>query len=164
MSRAGKSGDAYATEKKFEERYDHEEELGTPSRLVEWIGAIMAGEQNFSPCKDSSWQGIKEWLKDGSILCRALNKLRGAKGLSPVKFKPNAKVAFQAMNNLENFNHGAQEYGVPASALFQTVDLVEGRKAPMLNVINCLNQLGFVANQNGYEVKYNPPAPPAADY
>jgi len=49
-----------------------------------------------------------------------------------------------AMSNIENFNNAAKAYGVPTTALFQTPDLYEGRKGPLLNVINCLNQLGFV--------------------
>jgi len=48
------------------------------------------------------------------------------------------------MSNIENFNNAAKAYGVPTTALFQTPDLYEGRKGPLLNVINCLNQLGFV--------------------
>jgi len=48
------------------------------------------------------------------------------------------------MANIENFNNAAKAYGVPTTALFQTPDLYEGRKGPLLNVINCLNQLGFV--------------------
>jgi len=48
------------------------------------------------------------------------------------------------MSNIENFNNAAKAYGVPTTALFQTPDLYEGRKGQLLNVINCLNQLGFV--------------------
>ena len=48
------------------------------------------------------------------------------------------------MSNIENFNNAAKAYGVPITSLFQTPDLYEGRKGPLLNVINCLNQLGFV--------------------
>jgi len=66
------------------------------------------------------------------------------------------------MANIENFNNGARDFGVPQTALFQTPDLYEQRKATMLNVVNCLNQLGFVANAKGFNPKYEGPAPPKA--
>jgi len=65
-----------------------------------------------------------------------------------------------AMANIENFNTGCKDFGVTQTALFQTTDLYEGRKAPMLNVINCLNQLGFTANSKGFSPKYEGIAPP----
>jgi len=79
-----------------------------------------------------------------------------------VGFKPKASSSFVAMANIENFNNGARDFGVPQTALFQTPDLYEQRKATMLNVVNCLNQLGFVANAKGFNPKYEGPAPPKA--
>ncbi len=55
-----------------------------------------------------------------------------------------AHTAFVALENIENFNKGALRYGVPELALFQSIDLHEGHKGPLLNVINCINKLGFV--------------------
>ena len=39
--------------------------------------------------------------------------------MDKVSFKPNAKMAFVQMGNVEAFNKGAESLGVPASALFQ---------------------------------------------
>jgi len=75
---------------------------------------------------------------------RLINKLSQAAGLPTTTFNAKASSSFVAMSNIENFNNAAKAYGVPTTALFQTPDLYEGRKGPLLNVINCLNQLGFV--------------------
>jgi len=69
-----------------------------------------------------------------------------ADGKKPIEFNPKAKSTFIAMGNIQAFNDGAKHYGVPVTELFQSADLYEGRKAQMLNVINCLNKLGFVVN------------------
>ena len=74
---------------------------------------------------------------------RLINKLRLHAGLSKVKFNNNANTAFVAMENIEIFNKGAREYGLPEEQTFQSIDLYEGHKGTMLNVINCLNKLGF---------------------
>ncbi len=53
-------------------------------------------------------------------------------------------MSFVMMANIEGFNKAAQAYGVPEGATFQTVDLVDGRKSNMVNIINCLNQLAVI--------------------
>jgi len=164
-NRARKVGDAYEIEKKLEERWDDEEGRGVPAKIVEWVNKVLSGEPGFVPCNiegknGMSWHVIQEFLRDGSILCQLLNKLRESAGMEKTPFKKQAKVAFQAMNNVSNFNKGAEEYGVPKSATFQTIDVMDGRKGPMVNVLNCLNQLGFVANQRGYQPSYEPVPPP----
>lgn len=78
------------------------------------------------------------------MVIRLINKLSKAAGLPATTFNAKASSSFVAMSNIENFNNAAKAYGVPTTALFQTPDLYEGRKGPLLNVINCLNQLGFV--------------------
>jgi len=156
--RAAKAGDAYRTETKFEARYDEEEKLGTPGAIIKWMSSVLGGDMPAFPGSD--WQAIQGHLKDGVVLCKLINKLNTFAGLPTVSFKPKATSSFVAMNNIENFNTGCKDFGVPQTALFQTPDLVEGRKAPMLNVINCLNQLGFVANSKGFTPKYEGPAPP----
>lgn len=77
---------------------------------------------------------------------RLINKLNSTVGKPVVAFKAKATSSFVALNNIENFNNAAKDFGVPATALFQPPDLYEGRKGPMLNVVNCLNQLGFVVS------------------
>jgi len=150
--RAAKSGDAYRTEAKFEARYDEEEKLGTPAAVIGWMGKVLGGEM--PACHGTDWQSIHNHLKDGVFLCKLINKLLTTDGKPVVTFKPKASSSFVALSNIENFNNGCKEYGVPQPALFMPPDLFEGRKAPMLNVINCLNQLGFVANGKGYNPRY----------
>lgn len=150
--RATKSGDAYRLEQKFEERYDAEEQLGTPKLIVSWMNEVLSGEAPAFP--GSSWQDIQAHLKDGVVLCKLINKLSKAAGLPATTFNAKASSSFVAMSNIENFNNAAKAYGVPTTALFQTPDLYEGRKGPLLNVVNCLNQLGFVANSKGFQPKF----------
>jgi len=158
--RAGKSGDAYRTEAKFEQRYDEEEKLGTPAAVMSWIAKVMGSDVPACPGQD--WQSIQTYLRDGVILCKFINKLSKFAGLPDAGFKPKATSSFVAMNNIENFNNAARDFGVPQTALFQTADLYEPRKATLLNVMNCLNQLGFVANAKGFNPKFEGIQPPKA--
>lgn len=41
---------------------------------------------------------------------------------------------------------GAHRYGLAETDLFQSADLYEGRKGMFLNIINCLNRLGFLVS------------------
>lgn len=77
---------------------------------------------------------------------RLINKLLEHVGMPPVGFRSKAKMSFVMMANVEGFNKAAMAYGVPEGAIFQTVDLVDGRKANMVNVINCINQLGVLVS------------------
>lgn len=156
--RAAKAGDAYRTEAKFEARYDEEEKLGTPAAVMGWITKVLGSD--VPACPGTDWQSIHNHLKDGVILCKLINKLNTFAGIATATFKPKATSSFVAMSNIENFNNAAKEFGVPQTALFQTPDLYEGRKGPMLNVINCLNQLGFVANAKGFTPKFEGITPP----
>ncbi len=78
------------------------------------------------------------------IYFRLINKLLASASLPPVKYSKKANTAFVVLENIETFNKGAKAYGVPETALFQSIDLHEGLKGPFLNVINCINKLGFV--------------------
>ena len=78
-----------------------------------------------------------------------INKLLEADGKHPVKFnKVNTASAFVALENIDMFNKGCLEYGVPETNCFVSLDLHEGVKGPFLNVVNCLNKLGFVVSIN----------------
>lgn len=163
MKRATKVGDAAAIERKLEERYDKELELGTQAAIKDWINATLKGEDGFKELGSTDWKEVAEYFKDGANLCRLMNKLLEADGKKKVSFKANPKQAFAAMNNIENFSKACQEYGVPTTATFQTTDLVDGRKGPLVNVINCLNQLGFTANAKNFSVPYVSPDPPKGE-
>ena len=75
---------------------------------------------------------------------RLINTLRKHAGKPAVKYGcQNNLTAFIALENIATFNKAAQDYGLPETSLFQSVDLYECQKGPFLNVINCLNKLGF---------------------
>lgn len=158
MSRARKAGDAAVTERKLEQKYDEAESQGTPKAVVDWILQSLQGD--VQAIAGYTWEDIQVYLKDGVILCMLINKILAKDGKQPISFQKKAKSAFIAMGNIEEFNKGCRNYGVPETALFQTADLYEGRKAQMGNVINCLNKLGFLANDKGFGVQYTPPAAP----
>lgn len=159
--RATKAGDAFRLEEKFEQRYDEEEKLGTPQRVMTWLSQVLGSEA--PPCSGHGWQDIQTYLKDGVVLCKLINKLSTSVGKPTTTFKAKATSSFVALSNIENFNNAAKDFGVPATALFQPPDLYEGRKGAMVNVINCLNQLGFVANTKGIQPKYEGVTPPKAE-
>ena len=46
------------------------------------------------------------------------------------------------MANIETFTEAVQTYGVAESEIFQSIDLYEGYKGPLITFINCLNKLG----------------------
>jgi hypothetical protein len=89
------------------------------------------------------------------IYFRLLNKLRVAAGMSPVKYQKNALTPFVALENIEIFNKGTEEYGVEHEGLFQSADLYEAVKGPFIHVINCLNKLGFVVRSLSFSVLVN---------
>lgn len=161
MSRASKSGIGYGIAKKMEERYDQEEAAGVPGRINAWVNATLAGGPQ---CSSSDWKQLAAHWKDGVVLCMFLNKLREGDGKSAVKFSKKAGTTFVAMGNIETFNKSAVEYGLGQGEAFDSVDLYEGQKAYMVNVINCLNQLGKVANSKGFKPAYEMPDAPKLEW
>jgi len=154
--RARKAGVALKSQKKMEERYDEEEKLGTPERIKAWLNAALEGEH--PQCNGATWRKLQWHLRDGVALCKFICKLRVAAGMEPIKFMAHAHTQFVAMENISLFNKAAIQYGLPEEASFQSVDLYEGNKAPFLNVVNCLNQLGFIANKKDFTPSYEPPS------
>lgn len=61
-----------------------------------------------------------------------------------ILYRTKAPSSFVALSNIESFVAAAKAFGVPETSLFQPSDLVDGRKGPLLYVLNCLNQLGLI--------------------
>jgi len=162
--RALKSGDAFDTDMKMQRRYDAEEKLGTPQKIMEWIIKVVGSTNNLPGGGQYDWRTIQAFLKDGVQLCKLINLLLKSIGMPAIQFRAKAPSSFVAMSNVEGFVNAAKQYGVPETSLFQTSDLAEGRKGPLLNVINCLNILGKLANSRGFQPKYEIVAPPKADW
>ncbi|ESO97531.1 hypothetical protein LOTGIDRAFT_228200 [Lottia gigantea] len=152
MSRASKSGLAADIERKLENQYDAADKVGTPAAVMTWIQAVVGDEH--PGCSGTDWKSISGHLRDGVMLCKFINKLLKSEGKAPVSFQKKCASPFVFMTNVENFNKGAETYGLKKEDCFQTTDLTEPRKGPFLNVVNSLHSLGSYANSKGYEVTY----------
>ena len=75
---------------------------------------------------------------------RLMNRLLKAAGMPTVLYRTKAPSSFVALSNIESFVAAAKAFGVPETSLFQPSDLVDGRKGPLLYVLNCINQLGLI--------------------
>jgi len=73
-----------------------------------------------------------------------MNRLLKAADMPTVLYRTKAPSSFVALSNIESFVAAAKAFGVPETSLFQPSDLVDGRKGPLLYVLNCLNQLGII--------------------
>jgi len=83
-------------------------------------------------------------LKDGSILCKLINRLQpGA-----VKKINTMKAPFKQRENIEMFLKGCEAYGVKAQDLFQVNDLYENKNLYM--IVDNLFLLGGHAQKNGF--------------
>jgi Calponin homology (CH) domain len=71
-------------------------------------------------------------LKDGTILCKAMNVITPEK---PIKVSP-SKLAFKQMENISTFLARAGELGVPSYESFQTVDLYEAKNMKQVRLIH----------------------------
>jgi len=162
--RALKAGDAFDTDCKLQRRYDVEEQLGTQQRLMDWILKVVGATNNVPSGGQYDWKSMSTFLKDGVVLCKLINALLKSIGMPPIKYRPKVPTHFVAMSNIETFMSAAKQYGVTETSLFQTGDLSDGRKGPLINVINCLNVLGKLANARGFQPKYDFVPPPKQDY
>lgn len=160
--RALKAGDAFTNDVKMQRRYDLEDQLGTPQKVIEWIVKVT-GSNNLPQGAKYDWQTIQQFLRDGVALCKLINALLKSIGMPTIQYKPKVPSNFVAMSNIESFQNAARQYGVPETSLFQTGDLTDGRKGPFINVINCLNALGRLANTRGFQPAYEGIAPPKPD-
>jgi hypothetical protein len=150
--KAKKAGQTLAAQKKLEEKYDVEERLGTPERLMVWMNAVLGADH--LPCPNSQWRKMQFWMRDGVVLCKFINKLREAASLPAIKFQGNAHVPLVAQDNIDTFVKAAVEYGLPESAAFPSLDLYDAHKGAFYNVIVSLNKLGNEANKKGFSPKY----------
>ena len=65
-----------------------------------------------------------EELKDGTVLCDLLNKIKPG---TCSKYKP-SQIPFVARNNIEIFIKGARQLGVPETDIFETSDLYDKQR------------------------------------
>jgi len=162
--RAGKAGDAFDHEMKMQKRFEKEEELGTPVRIVEWATQVLGSAEGLPSNGPLDWRAFHAYLKDGVVLCKLMNQLLKAAGAPTVVYRTKAPSSFVALANIESFVAAARAYGVPETSLFQPSDLFEGRKGPLVYILNCLDQLGKLANARGFTPRYQGVVPPKPDW
>ncbi|CAB3228299.1 unnamed protein product [Arctia plantaginis] len=95
----------------------------------EWIETILGAK--FPP-----GEAYEDVLKDGTVLCQLINKLKPG---SVPKINTSGGQ-FKMMENITNFQGAIKAYGVPDIDVFQTVDLWE--KKDIAQVTNTLFALG----------------------
>jgi hypothetical protein len=162
--RASRGGDAFDLEMKMQKRYDKEEELGVPQRIVDWILKVVGNVDNGPKNGVYDWKAVHALLKDGVVLCKLMNRLLKHVGLPTFGYRPSAPSSFVAIANIDSFANAARQYGVSEMSIFQSADLYEGRKGQLINVLHCLNQLGKIANARGYTPAYEGTPPPKPDW
>lgn len=137
-------GDAAGTMKKLDARYDS----ATEAEIINWFKELVG--VTIEPGKAN----VERALKSGIHLVELTMKLQEGSPNAPeaakaMKLKPNTQaMPFKQMENIENFLKFCEQYGVPKTSHFQTVDLYEGRN--MAAVLNCILSLGSEAQRAGF--------------
>jgi len=120
---------------KMEAKYDTELE----AKARAWLESITGGKQKGS---------FQEWLKDGRVLCAAINKLK------PGTITVNGQSsAFKERENVANYLAACKNYGVKETDLFMTEDLYENKN--MGQVVQNISALASVAQTKGVKAGKN---------
>ena len=83
-------------------------------------------------------------LKDGSILCKAMNVIQP----KSIKKIQTSKMPFKQMEKVSAFIKACRTYGIPEYQLFTTVDLFEAKDPN--SVVQTIQALGGVAKKKGF--------------
>ena len=127
------------TKRKIDSKFD----AVLAGQALDWMEAVLEESLFDDRNEDKLKTYIQEKLKDGSILCKLINKIRPGS----VKKINAGKLPFVKMENIGFFLNGCYEYGVKKEDLFQTADLFEG--ANIVQVVNGLAALGRKTSANG---------------
>lgn len=96
--------------------------------VTNWLEAVSGERKGGQP--------LQEWLKDGQVLCRTVNKIQP--GICP---RINAQnMPFKQMENVSAFLQACRTLGVLEKDCFSTPDLFENKN--MKTVHNCVASLG----------------------
>jgi hypothetical protein len=146
MSRAEAAGDQRAIQGKIAARYDPE----TEAEVIGWFKALSVNE-NLKP----GMREVEKQLRNGQDLIKLAAAVQQGTPNCPEKakkmrLKANTQNApFKQMENVQTFVTFCENYGVPKSGTFQTVDLYEGRN--MAQVLNCIQILGSECQRHGFQ-------------
>ncbi|XP_066921836.1 myophilin-like [Clytia hemisphaerica] len=135
---------ASETKMDWDKKYD----VALEQAVFRWIAGVLEDATLFDGV--SGPNQFKDKLKNGEILCNLMNKLQA--GIIK-KFKKNAKMPFQQMENIGFVNEAMRNYGVQAEYIFVTVDLFEGQNIPQ--VLLSLRNLGDVATGKGIKPAFS---------
>jgi len=120
---------------KMDAKYDTELE----NKAKTWLESVTGGKQKGS---------FQDWLKDGRVLCAAMNKLK------PNSITVNGQSsAFKERENVANYLAACKSYGVKETDLFMTEDLYEGKN--MGQVVQNISALASVAQTKGNKLGKN---------
>ncbi|KAE8588591.1 hypothetical protein XENTR_v10022626 [Xenopus tropicalis] len=134
-------GPAYGLSREVQQKIDQKYDNDLETILVQWIKAQCGTHAGSFDGQGKS--AVQVWLKDGTVLSHLINSL--APG-SIAKVQTSA-MAFKQMEQISQFLKACERYGIPASDLFQTVDLWEGKD--MASVQRTLMNLGGIAVTKG---------------
>jgi hypothetical protein len=144
MSRAEAAGDMVAIRGKIAARYDTEVER----EVLGWFKQLL--NKDIEP----GMHKVEKALKNGQDLVKLAKAIQTGTPNCPEKAKKMGLKAntldapFKQMENIQTFLTFCQNYGVPKTNLFQTVDLYEGTNMPMF--LSCIQCLGTECQRNGF--------------
>ena len=135
--RAEKSGIAADLEKTRSEKYPVEAE----KECIKWMESIL---------KEKKSGSFQEWLKDGSRLCRLIDKIYPGTVSQDHCKPPASSLVFKEYDNINHFIKGCSDHGVSEKDLFVTLDLHEGNN--LAQVIATLYALDRKAQKSGCKI------------
>ena len=144
MSRAEAAGDQRLIGAKLAARYDPDVEAD----VIRWFSELLG--EALSP----GMREVEKQLRNGISLVKLAKAVQAGTPNCPpkaakMKLKPNTLSApFKQMENIQVFVTFCENYGMPKTGTFQTVDLFEGRN--MAQVMNCIQQLGTECQRHGF--------------
>ncbi|KAM4662982.1 transgelin-2 [Discoglossus pictus] len=130
-------GPSYGLSREVQQRIDQKYDPDLEVILVQWIIAQCgpAAKEPEGPGKEN----LQKWLKDGEVLCLLINSL-APKSVDRIQ---KSDKSFKQMEQISQFLRACERFGIPATDIFQTVDLWEGKN--MASVQRTLMNLGGVA-------------------
>ncbi|OCT69357.1 transgelin-2 [Xenopus laevis] len=137
-------GPAYGLSREVQQKIDQKYDNELETILVQWIKAQCGTQAGSFDGQGKS--AVQVWLKDGIVLSHLINSL-APNSIAKVQ---SSSMAFKQMEQISQFLKACERYGIPASDLFQTVDLWEGKD--MASVQRTLMNLGGIAvtKDDGY--------------
>jgi len=127
-------GYSYGLDADIKAKMDAKYDVGKEKAAQQWLEKLTGLKKSGS---------FQEWLKNGVVLCNAINKIRSG---SAQMNAPGS--AFKERENVANYLKGSKALGVKESDLFMTEDLYENKNMGV--VVQNIHALGAVAKSIGF--------------